>query len=242
MKKLICFFTVALGIISCATRSVLVQRMMSQDEVTQAIDSLCRLYYVDAVMDTSYIKSHPIPVSEKRGLEDVVLRHSPLKLGAEDIAEYSWEDSIGSFVKKRVEAEKDRIRIKDLRDSIFISHPSSFFYSAQPINIDNHEVNFCFSIHNMYPNKEKAQFQNHGAYIIDEERNDTTYLEVMNHRWSVLRNPPLVVYQVFDLEIDSCYYTVHLITDRRLMTSDYYNKNGDKIVNYYKIKNFNMED
>lgn len=236
------FFTVALGIISCATRSVLVQRMMSQDEVTQAIDSLCRLYYVDAVMDTSYIKSHPIPVSEKRGLEDVVLRHSPLKLGAEDIAEYSWEDSIGSFTMKLVETEKDRIRIKNLRDSIFISHPSSFFFSAQPINIDNHEVNFCFSIHNMYPNKEKAQFQNHGAYIIDEERNDTTYLEVMNHRWSVLRNPPLVVYQVFDLEIDSCYYTVHLITDRRLMTSDHYNKNGDKIVNYYKIKNFNMED
>ena len=157
MKKLICFFTVALGIISCATRSVLVQRMMSQDEVTQAIDSLCRLYYVDAVMDTSYIKSHPIPVSEKRGLEDVVLRHSPLKLGAEDIAEYSWEDSIGSFVKKRVETEKDRIRIKDLRDSIFISHPFSFYFSAQDdVMIDNHKVGLYFSFHNMYPDKEQA--------------------------------------------------------------------------------------
>lgn len=240
MKKLICFFTVALGIVSCTPRSVLVQRMMPQDEVIQAIDSLCRLYYVDATMDTSYIRNHPIPVSEKRGLEDVVLRHSPLKLGAEDIVEYSWEDSIGSFAMKLVETEKDRIRIKDLRDSIFISHPSSFFFSAQPVNIDNHEVNFIFSFHNMYPNKEQTQCHNHKAYIIDEEKNDTTYLDVKNHRWSVLRNPPLVVFQVFDLEIDSCYYTVYMITDRRLMTDVDYQKHHGHFITYYKIKNFKI--
>lgn len=242
MKKLICFFTVALGIVSCVPRSVLVKKMMSPDEVTQVIDSLCRLYYVNADMNTDYIRTRFIPESEKRGLENVVLRHSPLKLGAENIAEYSWEDSIGSFVEKRVETEKDKIRIKDLRDSIFISHPSSFFFSAQSVIIDNHEVNFAFSFHNMYPNKEQAQCQNHEACIIDNERNDTTYLEVMNHRWSIMRNPPLVVFQVFDLKIDSCYYTVHMITDRRLLTSNIYKEYGDKTINYYKIKNFKIEE
>jgi hypothetical protein len=57
-----------------------------------------------------------------------------------------------------------------------------------------------------------------------------------------MRNPPLVVFQVFDLKIDSCYYTVHMITDRRLLTSDIYKEYGDKTINYYKIKNFKIEE
>lgn len=228
------------GIVSCTPRMATVSRVMSFDDAKREIDSLCNRYYVNVDTMTDYMKYHPIPLSEKGGLENVVLRHSPLNLGVLPPL-YSWEDSIGSFKMKPVKTDIDRICIKDLRDSIFISHPFSFYFSAQDdVMIDNHKVGLYFSFHNMYPDKEQAFNHFQKAYIVNEETNDTTYLDVMNHRWSILRNPPLVLFQVFDLKIDSCYYTIHMINDRRLMTDVDYQKHSGHLITYYKIKNFKI--
>lgn len=53
------------------------------------------------------------------------------------------------------------------------------------------------------------------AYVIDQVTNDSTKVEMKNHRFALLSNAPLVLVDIFEVEHDDHEYVVHELYDAR---------------------------
>lgn len=215
MRKVI-FFIGIIVLMGCASQKKVKDVYMTSEEVAGYVDSLARIYYVDAKLNRNYLERHPLRFSEREKLKDAVVYASP-------ISSYQRPaDSLGVFRALPMNTDEDKAKVQRLADSI--SHATRYTHSMleeTEMLTDRHKLVYSLAFHRMDTSME---LQKQRAVVIDLQSSDSIDVEMKNMCFSVLSNPPLVYALAFSIEFGGRKYVVHYLYDIRT----FFNRGEDK--------------
>ncbi len=104
MKNYFLLLIVFFAICGCTPRSVVKDPFLTAEEVTHEVDSLARIFFVDAKLNHGYLEKHPLRASQLGRLKQQIISVSPAFNNESDSC------SMGVFRSLPLITEKDTAR------------------------------------------------------------------------------------------------------------------------------------
>lgn len=209
MKQYSLVLIVLLVICGCTPRSAVKDPFLTTAEVTHKVDSLARIFYVDAKLNHDYLEKHPLRVSQLERLKQKVISISPAFNNEND------SSSIGEFRSLPLITKKDTARMQELKDSV---HENSVYDRCSFGDTICLSERYYLSYEAGFSRLDTDHMWGHPiyAYIVDNLTNDSVKADVSDLKYAKLSNAPLVFAFAFTFKYDGHTYIFHRIYDVRI--------------------------
>ena len=208
MKQYSLVLIVLLVICGCTPRSAVKDPFLTTAEVTHKVDSLARIFYVDAKLNHDYLEKHPLRVSEMKSLKQKIISTSPA------FNNEKTSDSIGEFRSLPLVTGKDTARIQELKDSV---HENRMYDGCGFIDTiylsEQHHLDYNVGFSHLDTDHAWGYVY---AYIVDNLTNDSVKADVSDFKYAKLGNAPLVHAFTFSFMYDGHKYILHRMFDVRI--------------------------
>ena len=209
MKRILYLLILTLMLTACSSSR---QPLMTTEEVIGFADSVGRMYYVNVNINRDYLESHPLKVAERDMLRDKILTASQAWVST---SHNVVRDSIGTFTGKDYLTEKEWSRIQEFGDSL--SWLKKYSSIGGPFELDFQDHYTFRGSYSLLRLEEKGHeyLMPWNASVVDKETGDTTQVDIVNTRFSILSNPPLIAFSSLDFKFGNQIYTVYWVLDER---------------------------
>ena len=214
LNRLIFSSCVVLFFAGCRTHNLPHVECLSTQEVVHMVDSLSEAYRVDAKLNLSYLKSHPIPRSEERKLRMRIITASPVFNPDGNIS----EDSIGSFRALPVSRSEEQ----KLQDFWAVTNEFSHSYPNNKNITDtlSERYGFCYELTFSDLHKNAIKLVSESAKVVDFVTNDSVAVKLKDMRYAQLSKVPLIYAVAFKFDFDGTTYVEHLLFDARTVYNE----------------------
>ena len=205
-----CFYALlTMLFVGCTPRSAVKDPYLTTAEVTHKVDSLARIFYVDAKLNHDYLEKHPLRVSEMKSLKQKIISTSPA------FNNEKTSDSIGEFRSLPLVTGKDTARMQELKDSV---HENSVYDRCSFGDTICLSERYYLSYEAGFSRLDTDHMWGHPiyAYIVDNLTNDSVKADVSDLKYAKLSNAPLVFAFAFTFKYDGHTYLFHRIYDVRI--------------------------